>query len=61
MSEQHIPKQVPNFTNAFLGMMGLILFMAFWVMAALWGFLTVVLGAAAINALIRRIGRNRSA
>lgn len=61
MSERHIPKRVQNYTNAFLGMMALILFMAFWVMAALWGFLSVLLGAAAINALIRLIGRDRSA
>ena len=51
------PGEVPNYTNAFLGMALLILFMGFWVIAALWGYLWVGLTALALDRGIGRIGR----
>lgn len=53
MSERFVPKRVENFTAPFLIMSGVILFMMFWVFAALWGFMLVVFSALGINFAIR--------
>ncbi|MGR3468090.1 MAG: hypothetical protein ACU0CI_09430 [Shimia sp.] len=53
MSEQHIPKPVENYTNAFLWCFGLLLFMTAWVMAAVWGFAWVVICAAGLDMLFQ--------
>ena len=49
MSEQHIPKRVEDYTNAFLWSSGLLLFMTLWVLAAIWGFFVVVALAWGVN------------
>jgi hypothetical protein len=46
-------KSVENYTNAFLVTVGLVLFMAFFTLAATKGFVWVVLSAALIDGLIR--------
>jgi len=46
-------KSVKNYTNAFLITVGLVLFMAFFTLAATKGFVWVVLSAALIDGLIR--------
>lgn len=56
MSEQFVPKRVENYTTPFLVMSGLILFMMFWVFAAIWGFMLVVFSALGINFAIRYLG-----
>lgn len=50
---RHYPNRVENYTTAFLVTAGLILFMAFFTLAATKGFLWVVLSAALIDGLIR--------
>ncbi len=45
--------RVENYTNAFLAVSGLILFMAFFTLAATKGFVWVVLTAAGLDGLIR--------
>lgn len=47
------PARVENYTNAFLSISGLILFMAFWTLAATKGIVWVMLTAAMIDGLIR--------
>lgn len=47
------PGRVENYTNAFLSISGLILFMAFWTLAATKGIVWVMLTAAMIDGLIR--------
>lgn len=47
------PSRVENYTNAFLGMAGLILFMAFWTLAATKGIVWVMVLAALMDGLIR--------
>lgn len=49
MSEQHIPKRVENYTNAFLCSFGLLLFMTACAIAATWGFAWLVLCAAGLD------------
>lgn len=51
------PEPVPDFTDAFLATAWGILFMAFWVLAALAGLLWVALVALGINRLITFIAR----
>jgi hypothetical protein len=46
-------KSVENYTNAFLVTAGLVLFMAFFTLAATKGFVWVLLSAALIDGLIR--------
>ncbi|KQI67582.1 hypothetical protein AN189_14790 [Loktanella sp. 3ANDIMAR09] len=48
---QHKVGRVQDYTNAFLGTLGLILFMAFWCIGALFGFFWVVLTAACLDQL----------
>jgi hypothetical protein len=47
------PNRVENYTNTFLAMAGLILFMALFTLAATMGFVWVLLSAAGINASLR--------
>ena len=47
------PKRVENYTVPFLVMAGVILFMAFFTIAAVAGFLWVVMSAALIELLLR--------
>ena len=47
----------PDYTNAFLGTLGLILFLALWTIAALCGTLWVAVTGAALNACIAGLGR----
>ena len=57
--KQH-PEPVPDFTNAFLAMAWGILFMAFWTIASIFGFLWVALSATAIDVVLRRLRLRRS-
>ena len=59
MSQRRYPEPAPNYTDAFLATFGLILFMAFWVIAALAGYLWVALIATGLDRSFRLIGRNR--
>ena len=56
MSDRH-PEPVQDFTDAFLATVWGILFMAFWVLAALAGLLWVALVAFGLNRLITFWGR----
>lgn len=47
------PTKVENYTNAFLVTVGLMLFMAFFTLAAIKGFVWVMLSAALIDCVIR--------
>lgn len=51
------PHSVPNYTNAFLVTVFGILFMGFWVLAALAGGLWVVFVALGLNQLISALDR----
>jgi hypothetical protein len=48
----HDRSPAPNFTQAFLITLGLILFMAFWTIATMAGFLWVLLSATVIDRAI---------
>lgn len=54
------PKPVENYTDAFLATAGGILVVAFWVIAALAGYLWVALTAWSINRGITWLARARS-
>lgn len=55
------PNRVENYTSAFLATAGMILFMAFFTLAATVGFVWVVLSAVLLDGLIRlRAARIRS-
>jgi hypothetical protein len=54
-------KSVENYTDAFLIIVGLMLFMAFFTLAATKGFVWVLLSAALIDGLIRLRLARRSA
>lgn len=56
---RHYPEPVEDYTNAFLATFGLLLFMAFWVIATIAGFIWVVLVATGLDRSFRMIGRNR--
>ncbi|MEM9351171.1 MAG: hypothetical protein AAGA47_12995 [Pseudomonadota bacterium] len=43
--ENFTPKEAPNYTGAFLASFGVLLFMALWVIAGLFGFIWVILSA----------------
>jgi len=60
MSERFTPKPVENYTNAFLWSFWLLLFMTFWVMAAIWGFFVVFATAWALDRLFTWPWRQRS-
>lgn len=53
------PKEVEDYTNAFLVTSGGILFMFFWVLATLAGAIWVAATAFVLNRLITFIGRRR--
>ncbi len=57
MHDNRYPRRVENYTNAFLGCVAVILFMGFWVIGALFGFLWVILSAMVIDLCIRRFKR----
>ncbi|MEO0485005.1 MAG: hypothetical protein AAF092_03730 [Pseudomonadota bacterium] len=58
--ENFIPKSAPNYTNAFLTMMGALTFMSLWVVAGLFGFIWVILGAAFAEVGFRALLDRRS-
>lgn len=47
------PRRVENYTKPFLVTSGVILFMAFWTLAALAGFVWVIMSAALIELALR--------
>jgi hypothetical protein len=49
----HYPRRVENYTVPVLWMVGVILFMAFWTIASLFGFFWVVLAAASCDLGLR--------
>ena len=51
--------RVENYTDAFLTTLGVILFMAFWTIAAVMGFLWVMITAYGLDRLFRWIGQTR--
>lgn len=54
----HYPiREVEDYTNAFLTTLGFLLFMSFWVIAALFGYLWVAITAYGINHFFKWIGR----
>ncbi len=58
---RHYPRRVENYTNAFLITSGLILFMAFFTLAAIKGMVWVLLSAALFDGVLRlRASRLRS-
>lgn len=59
MQNNH-PKSVENYTNAFLGVTALILFMALWVVGTLGGFLWIALTTATIDLGIKRLANRRA-
>lgn len=56
---RHHPKEVEDYTNAFLVTTGGILFMFFWVLATLAGALWVAAVALGLNRCITWLGRRR--
>lgn len=55
------PRQsVENYTSAFLTVLGFFLFMVFWTIAAVLGFLWVLVTAWGLDQLFRWIGRRRA-
>ncbi|RYG89683.1 hypothetical protein EU803_16140 [Loktanella sp. IMCC34160] len=59
MPKPHIPRPVENYTNAFLTMCWVILFMGLWVIHAVAGAIWVAITAAAVDRTITLIGRLR--
>lgn len=57
MSYRKPPGRVEDYTNAFLTMLGVIFFMGFWVIAAIWGFIAVVAVATGLDYLFRSLPR----
>ena len=60
MSYRKHPEPAPNYTDAFLATLGLILFMAFWVIAALAGYLWVAIVATGLDRSFRLLARRGS-
>ncbi len=58
MRKQH-PKRVENYTDAFLAVAGLILFMSFWVLATWAGTFWVAAAALGLNQSINWLGQGR--
>ncbi|KAA9010218.1 hypothetical protein [Histidinibacterium aquaticum] len=54
------PRRAPNYTRAFLVTTGGILFMAFFTLAATWGFASVVLTALLLDLGLQAAGRRRA-
>ncbi len=57
---QHTISSVDNYTDAFLTTLGVFLFMAFWVIAAAFGYLWVTISAFGLDHFFKWIGRLRS-
>ena len=57
---QHTIRSVEDYTDAFLTTLGVFLFMAFWVIAAVFGYLWVAISAYGLNHFFKWIGRVRS-
>ncbi|MFQ6549522.1 hypothetical protein AADZ90_016335 [Aestuariibius sp. 2305UL40-4] len=61
--QHHHPGEAPDYTNAFLAMMGLIVFMSLFVVAALFGFLWVIFSAVGFDRgahfAARRVARHK--
>ena len=55
----HPEGRVEDYTDAFLATLGVFLFMVFWTIAAVVGFLWVMLTAYALDHLFLWIGRRR--
>jgi threonine/homoserine/homoserine lactone efflux protein len=53
-------RPVDNYTDAFLTTLGVTLFMAFWVIAAVLGYLWVAMTAYGLNHFFKWIGRIRA-
>lgn len=53
MQDRRHPGQVEDYTGAFLVTLGIVLFMTFWTIATVAGFVWVVLSAILIDRLIR--------
>jgi hypothetical protein len=56
MSTRPPPKPVENYTNAFLVSFGVVLFMTFWLIAVVGGFLWAMITGLVIDRVIRLIG-----
>ncbi len=59
MAENHIPRRVENYTNAFLCSAGLLLFMALWMVGVFWGFGTIMIIAVVMDLIIKYIGTRK--
>jgi threonine/homoserine/homoserine lactone efflux protein len=57
---QHTIRSVENYTDAFLTTLGVFLFMAFWVIAAAFGYLWVAMTACGLDYILKWIGRLRA-
>ncbi|MDB4111325.1 hypothetical protein N9571_02030 [Yoonia sp.] len=57
---QHTIRSVENYTDAFLTTLGVLLFMAFWIIAAAFGYLWVAISAYGLDHFFKWIGRLRS-
>ncbi len=53
------PKQVENYTDAFLVTAGGLLFMSLWLLAAVAGFLWVMVATVGLNHMVTVLGRRR--
>ncbi len=53
------PGRVEDYTDAFLGTVAVILFMGFWIIAATFGFIWVIITTAIIDLGIKRITGQR--
>lgn len=60
MSEREPPREVENYTGAFLVSFGFLLFMAFWTLATLAGFVWVLITGVILNQAIRLIALRKS-
>lgn len=60
MEYRQPPGRVPDYTQAFLVTCGVILFMAFWTIAALFGWLWVALTATGIDRVLAFWSRRRA-
>ena len=57
---QNTIRSVENYTDAFLTTLGVFLFMAFWIIAAAFGYLWVAISAYGLDHFFKWIGRLRS-
>jgi hypothetical protein len=57
MSYRRPVDSVQDYTNAFLVWLGVLLFISFWMIAVVLGYIWVAIIAISLNALFKRIGR----